>query len=113
MGLPICIVLTSVASSEDAGRLAGALVEQGLAACVQCSAPGSSIYRWQGSIEASPEIYLTIKTRPELVDAAVQWLTCNHPYEVPELVVLDGEASLAYGLWLTEATAAPIYPPTE
>ncbi|MFQ5519211.1 MAG: divalent cation tolerance protein CutA [Mariprofundus sp.] len=51
----VCIILTSVAAEEDASSIAAQLVESGLAACVQISARGTSVYRWQGAIQKDEE----------------------------------------------------------
>ena len=56
------VVLTNCPDETCADRIARALVEQRLAACVNRLAPVSSIYRWQGAIEETEEVPLLIKT---------------------------------------------------
>lgn len=48
------IVLTTVASEEDAAGLARLIVEAGLAACVHIEAV-RSIYRWKGEVQDESE----------------------------------------------------------
>ena len=98
------IILTTAASEENAKEMAAKLVESGLAACVQISAPGISIYRWDGALQQEQEFYLSIKTTPESSAALCRWLEENHPYETPEIVCLKGSASAAYMQWLSDYT---------
>lgn len=101
------IILSSVDDREAATSMADVLVEKGLAACVQISAAGESVYRWQDRVEHDTEHYLCIKTSKERANEAVTWLTANHPYDVPEIVRLDGEASPGYLAWLQAQTSRP------
>lgn len=103
MSTPITLILTSIDDSGQAKILARALVEQHLAACVQISAASSSVYRWQDDVAEEREHYLQIKTTPGRASEAIAWLRQHHPYEVPEIVRLDGSAADAYGAWLTES----------
>lgn len=82
------VVLSSAGSREQASALARALVERGLAACVNVVGPVRSVYRWKGSIADEEEHLLLVKTREDLaprVAAAVREL---HSYELPEILVL-------------------------
>ena len=97
------IILTSVDSEEQAKKMAESLVESGLAACVQISAPGISTYRWDGAIQQEPEFYLSIKTTNQGSAAACAWLEKNHPYETPEIICLKGDSSSAYMKWLRDS----------
>ena len=95
-----CIILTSVASSADAKHIAKQLVELHLAACVQISAEGNSVYRWQGKVENEIEVYLSIKTTADKMSTTIDWLEMNHPYEIPEILCLQAEAGSAYLQWM-------------
>ena len=97
---PLAVVLTTVESVEQARTLAHALVERRLAACVSIIDVAASIYRWEGKIVDSPEKMLVIKTRPDALDSLKSAISELHPYTVPEIVVLAGEASEAYGNWV-------------
>jgi periplasmic divalent cation tolerance protein len=48
-------VITTTANQDDAERIARALVEARLAACVQVLGPMTSTYRWKGRIETAQE----------------------------------------------------------
>ena len=100
------LVITTLSSREAALPLARALVDARLAACVQLVDGLRSIYRWQGRVEESNECQLVAKAPPERVPALVERLRALHPYELPEIVVLDAQASEAYAAWLRAETAA-------
>lgn len=97
--------VTTTASSEDeAGRIAGELVERRLAACAQVVGPISSAYRWKGAVEREREWMCVAKTTaaryPEL-EAAIREL---HSYEEPEIVAVEIVAgSRGYLDWVEES----------
>ncbi len=104
---------TTVATPEDATRLAGGAVESGLAACVQVDGPVTSHYRWQGKLESAPEYRLLFKLLPERAAALEEWVRTRHPYETPEWVVVRAEqVSEKYLSWARGAcTSAPFPKP--
>ena len=98
------IVLTTVATPDDARRLADGLLDQRLAACVQILAIQSA-YRWKGAIQREPEQLLLIKTRAALGPEVEAHLRAHHPYEVPEIVFVPIAAgSPDYLRWLAAET---------
>ena len=98
------VAFSTVATAPDAERIATALVEQGLAACVNVVPGVVSIYRWRGAVERELEVLLVIKTRAERFEALREALVSLHPYEVPELIALPVAAGHApYLAWLDEA----------
>ena len=99
------VAVSTVNKPEDAERIARALVERGLAACVNVVPGVVSIYRWKGQIEREGELLLVIKTRTERIEALREALVSLHPYEVPELIVLPITGGHApYLAWLDENT---------
>jgi periplasmic divalent cation tolerance protein len=94
-------VTTTTGERENADRIAQALVESRLAACVQVLGPLTSTYRWRGQIEIAEEWQVCAKSRRGLypeIEAAIRQL---HPYEVPEIIavaILEGSPS--YLEWL-------------
>ena len=80
------VALSTVANASDAERISRALVEQGLAACVNVVPGVVSIYRCQGEVQKEQEFLLVIKTRAEALERLRAALVALHPYEVPELV---------------------------
>lgn len=99
------MALSTAPSAEVAEGLARALVERGLAACVNVVPGVTSFYRWRGQLQRDAECLLVIKTRAERLDELRAALTQLHPYETPELLALPIEAGLpAYLAWLDEST---------
>ena len=97
------LVLSTVAQAEDAERIARALVERRVAACVNVVPGLTSFYRWKGALQRDDERLLLIKTRRDAFAALEQALRALHPYEVPEIVALPLEAgSAAYLAWIDE-----------
>jgi len=98
------VVLTTVEKREDGERLAGMLIEQELAACVQILPPMVSIYRWQGNIEHANEVLLLIKTRREVYPRLEAVIKENHSYQTPEIIALPIVAgSTEYLGWLGDS----------
>ena len=103
------VALTTVGSARDAERLAFALVERRLAACVNVVPGVVSHYRWRGELQRDQERLLVIKTRAERLPALGEALRELHPYELPELIALEITAgSEAYLSWLDEASLAAV-----
>jgi|RhiMethySRZTD1v2_1073278.scaffolds.fasta_scaffold498225_2 periplasmic divalent cation tolerance protein len=108
------VALSTVGSAEEADRLARALVERRLAACVNVVPGVVSHYRWQGELQRDDERLLVIKTRAERIEALRDALRELHPYELPELVAFEITAgSEAYLKWLDDSVlgGAAAHPP--
>jgi len=101
----VAIVLTTIGADADALALARTLVEEQLAACVNILPPMRSIFRWDGRIDDEREQQLLIKTSPARLEALKSRLLALHPYETPELLVLEALASDAYLAWLEESVS--------
>ncbi len=83
------VVLITVPSSEVGERIAAALLEKKLAACVNILPGVTSIYTWKGAVQKDQELLLVVKTRADLFQARlVPAVKAVHPYEVPEIIAL-------------------------
>jgi len=103
------LVLCTCPTADEAGRIAGALLDAGLAACVTSLPGAQSWYRWQGAIESSQEWLLFIKTTRERYDTLERTLASLHPYEVPEILAFEASSGLpAYLAWVERETAASV-----
>ncbi|MGZ3536333.1 MAG: divalent-cation tolerance protein CutA [Thermodesulfobacteriota bacterium] len=99
------VVLVTCGSEEEALKIANALVEEHLAACVNVIAPIRSIYRWEGKIWDEKEWLLTIKSQSHRFAELEKKVKSLHSYSVPEIVSLPiGEGSSSYLNWLVEMT---------
>lgn len=97
------IVLVTAPSHEEALQLAKGLVENRLAACVNIIPNITSVYRWQGEIQADSECLLIAKTDHRLWDDLVAWVQNHHSYTVPEIIQLPiQEGASSYLQWILE-----------
>ncbi|MBW4026687.1 MAG: divalent-cation tolerance protein CutA [Acidobacteria bacterium] len=100
----IRLVLTTAETLEDGRRIAAALVERRLAACVNIMGAVNSIYRWRDKVEHAEEVLLLIKTGFHQLEKLEEAFGELHPYEVPELLVLGPESGgERYLNWLRES----------
>jgi periplasmic divalent cation tolerance protein len=98
------LVLTTCGSLEEARRIAHALVERQLAACVNIVPQIESVYRWQGKVETATEWLLIIKTTAKAVDRLRAALTDLHSYELPECIeIAIAGGSVQYLEWIGES----------
>ncbi|HVI09512.1 MAG TPA: divalent-cation tolerance protein CutA [Candidatus Binatia bacterium] len=98
------LVLTTAGSQEDAIKIARALVERGLVACVNVVPRITSIYRWQGKVEESDEVLLVMKTSAENFAAVRDEIRQLHSYDLPECIALSIEdGSAEYLEWLADS----------
>ncbi len=106
--MQILQVATTTANKSDAERIARALVERRLAACVQIAGPISSTYRWQDTIESAAEWLCTIKTTEgnyQRVESTIREL---HTYDEPEIIAVPIVAgSSGYLTWLQDQVDQP------
>jgi len=95
------VVLMTADDSGIAERIARALVERRLAACVSVFPKGISLYRWKGAIETAKEHLVVAKTSRRLLGELVNLVKTLHGYEVPEVIALPIEGGNAdYLAWL-------------
>ncbi len=100
------IVFCTCPDVASAERIATALVEQRLAACVSRLPGVVSIYRWEGAIERAEEVQLLIKTTAGAFDALKRAVLALHPYELPELLAVEAAAGLQpYLDWIGASTS--------
>ena len=83
------VILCTCPDEATAARLASALVEARLAACVNRLPGITSTYRWRGKICSDSEQLLLIKTTRERFDAVREHIVRLHPYELPEVIAVD------------------------
>ena len=99
------IILTTAGSEEEAGKIAHALVERRLAACVNIVPQIESIYSWQGKVETAQEWLLIIKTQANAFADVRDAVKELHSYDLPECVMLEVSAgSKEYLQWIEKNT---------
>lgn len=98
-------VLCTCPDEPSAERLASALVEEHLAACVNRISGVVSTYRWQGKVCRDSELLLVIKTTRERFDAVRERIVALHPYELPEVIAVDiAQGHAPYLAWIEAET---------
>ena len=107
----VVVVYTTWPDAEKAEAAGAEAVAERLAACANLHAPIRSIYRWEGALERTAEIAMTLKTTDEAAPALVALLLQRHPDEVPCILGWRTEAALShagYLDWVTgETTPGP------
>ena len=99
------VVLTTTASEEETEKIAQALLEQRLAACVQAT-PIKSYYTWKGQVHQDQEALLLIKCKAADYAEIEKCIRANHSYEVPEIVQLPlTNGSQDYLGWISQVTS--------
>ena len=97
------LVLTTASSPEESKKIAHALVEGRLAACVNIVPRIESVYRWEGKVEEAQECLLLIKTTAEAFPGVREAIRRLHSYEVPECIALAvEEGGETYLKWIDE-----------
>lgn len=102
------VVLVTVPAEATGVEIARRLLDERLAACVNCLGPIRSLYRWKGEICDDSERLLVIKSRGALFGRIREAVLAVHPYETPEIVALPIVKGLpAYLAWLRAETTTP------
>ena len=83
------VALMTAPNVQVAETLVRTLVDEELVVCGNIVPGITSIYRWQGAVECESEVFIVLKTTAAQVPALLQRAPELHPYEVPELLVLD------------------------
>jgi periplasmic divalent cation tolerance protein len=109
MSADVLLVFTNCPDDEIAERIALALVENRLAACVNALAPVESTFRWQGEVQRAAEVPLLIKCTRERYAAVEEAIRQLHPYTVPEIIAVPVTAGFApYLRWVSDETTPPM-----
>jgi periplasmic divalent cation tolerance protein len=100
------VIFVTAASRKEADKIAQALMQEKLAACVSIVPEVDSRYWWQGKIEHSRELLLVIKTRPARYQALEKRVRELHSYSVPEILALPVlKGNPAYLKWINNSVS--------
>ena len=101
--MKIKIIQTTIDSIKIAESISELLVNNNASPCVQIISNVKSVYQWKDKTEHSSEILLLIKTIPENVQKCKNIILKHHNYDVPELIILDGDIiEDEYEAWFIE-----------
>ncbi len=99
------VVLITVASREEADKIARRLVEDRLAACANIVPKVRSLFTWEGKLSQEDEVLLVVKSRRSRFRELAGTVKTLHSYSVPEIIALPiVEGSAAYLQWISDVT---------
>lgn len=100
------LALVTAPNLKTARKLAGLVLKERLAACVNLVPKLESHYWWQGKVTAGAEVLMLIKTSSSRLAPLEKLVITNHPYDTPEFVVLQVKSvNSRYLAWWMEALA--------
>jgi len=104
--LPYVQIQFAIDDADQADAIVELLLAERLVACGQRTGPVVSHYWWQGSREHAEEWLVLLKTRSELTSRVVDAIRSRHPYDTPEVVVLEiAGGAPDYLEWIDDVTA--------
>ncbi len=99
------VAFVTAATADEAMRMARALTEERLAACVNIISPILSVYRWEGQVQQDAEVLLVIKTTDARLPDLIRRVKALHSYQVPEVIAIPiADGSPEYLRWLLDET---------
>ena len=99
------VVLTTVASNDEAVQLVRSLLERRIIACGTIMPAARSLYRWEGRIADESEVVVLLKTRSARIESLEMAFAELHPYKVPELLAIPVAAGTQkYLAWISGET---------
>ncbi len=102
----VMFLYSTAPNLETAQKIAGALVGEKLAACVNILSPMQSVYEWDGVVEHADETPVIVKTTEAAAVKACERILALHPYDCPCVVALRVDAhgsSAAFLDWVRNA----------
>lgn len=83
------VVFITAPDTDEAERIAGALVEERLAACVNVLPGCRSVYRWDGALQHDDEVLMVVKSARSVFPALEKRVAELHSYDVPEVIAVS------------------------
>lgn len=98
------VVITTTGNEEGTEKIAKALLNEKLAACIQVTQI-KSYYSWKENINIDDEYLLLIKCKANDYSDIENCIKSNHSYEIPEIIQLPISTGLpAYLGWIKDVT---------
>ena len=82
------VLFITTANTEEAQQIAGVLVKERKAACVNIVPRVSSLFWWQDKVESAQESLLIVKSRASVLNQIVKLVREHHSYDIPEIIAL-------------------------
>ncbi len=103
----IVFLYVTAPNSETAARIARALVEEKLAACVNIHGEMRSVYEWEGKVEIGLETPIFVKTTSAMAPAARDRILELHPYDEPcvaAMPIMREGSNASFLEWIAHST---------
>ncbi|MDQ4073477.1 MAG: divalent-cation tolerance protein CutA [Thermoproteota archaeon] len=100
------IILISTFSSEESlvSLAKNVVMEKKICACVSYTKV-NSIYMWNSNLQQEKEFIAFFKTTSSCVEELKKEIEYNHPYEIPEIVIIKmNDVSSKYLSWMLSNT---------
>ncbi|NRG18163.1 divalent-cation tolerance protein CutA [Rhizobiales bacterium] len=102
----IVLIYATFPDEEAAREVAGVLVGERLAACVNFWPGMRSVYRWQGQMEEAGEVVFIAKTTAENAAKVRGRIAELHPYDEPAMVDIAARGGAeSYLGWIRAETS--------
>lgn len=103
----IVFLYVTAPDAQTARTIAGCLVRERHAACVNILPQMRSIYEWEGKMEETAETPFLVKTTQTAAPAACARIEALHPYDTPCIAALPvsrAGSSAAFLDWIADNT---------
>lgn len=98
------LIFITVPNEGLALKIARALIEKKLAACVNITPKIKSIYSWQDKICEDDEFLMLVKSKEEVFEELKQEVVNLHTYDIPEIIMINIENGLRnYLNWIDQS----------
>ena len=96
---PILIIITTESNIDYADKISKLLIKKKIAACVSLKEINSK-YFWEGEVESTNEVEITIKSIPEKRELLIEILKSELSYELPQIIFNEYNSELDYCNWI-------------
>ena len=97
------VAMITAVGMDEAENVAGRLLSEKKAACVNIIPGVESRYWWKGKIESAKEYLLIVKSSSDMLEGIIRIVKEIHSYEVPEIIALSIMGGSAdYLKWMQE-----------
>jgi periplasmic divalent cation tolerance protein len=97
--MTLVLVMVTFPDLDSAKSMTAKVLESKLAACILRSKVNSS-YLWEGQKQEDEEVVTLFKTNQDNLEQLEQYISNNHPYEIPAIVKINASANQDYQNWL-------------
>ncbi|MBU1726853.1 MAG: divalent-cation tolerance protein CutA [Candidatus Omnitrophica bacterium] len=98
------VIFITASNKKEADKIASALIEKKLAACVNIVEKIESVFWWQAKVDRSNEMLMVVKSKKSKFNKILKLVKSLHSYQVPEIIALPivaGEKS--YLSWIDDS----------